>query len=73
MADLAEPSQPLKIASILSATECPWVYLMIVTSHEPRRELLESDELRGAMQLINALEGSCLRVFVAYSSSDVLL
>lgn len=73
MAGIAEPTRALKVASLVSATRCPWIYLVLDTNQEPRRELLESDELLGVMTLVSALESSGLPVLVGYSGSEVVL
>ena len=74
MAAVNDARAALALASIISATECPWVYLMFRSENQdPRRELVEADELLGAMHLISALERADIRVMVAYSSSDMLL
>jgi hypothetical protein len=70
--DLAEPNKALKIASIISETKCPSIYLLIESGVDPREEIA-ADELLNLMQLISSLERAGLRVLVAYSSSDVLL
>jgi len=70
--DLAEPKRAMKIASIVSATKCPSVYVVLETDQKPRSELDDSAQLLGVMQLIHAL-GQHFRIMVAYSSSDVLL
>lgn len=71
--ELDDATRPLKIASIISETTCKWVYLMLDTEREPRRELLDSNGITGIMKLIHALESAQLHVFVAYASSDNLL
>jgi|GEM_PF-560373 len=74
MAAVNDARAALALASIISATECPWVYLMFRSENQdPRRELAEADELLGAMHLISALERADIRVMVAYSSSDLVL
>jgi hypothetical protein len=73
LSDLAENEQPLVVASIVSRTPCELVYLILVTDHDPRRELNDRDELRGAMHLISLLENAGLKVIVGFSSSDMVL
>ncbi len=71
--ELAQEGRALEVASVVSRTEAKRVYLVLVGSLEPRRELSEVDELKGAMRLINALEGSGLSVLVGFCSSELLL
>ncbi len=71
--DLTTDARPYEIATIVSKTVCDHVYLVFVTSIEPRRELPATDELVGAMRLISLLEGAKLPVLVGFCSSDVLL
>jgi len=73
LSDLSTPSRALAIATIISKTSSPVVYLILSGDQDPRRELDRVDELKGSMRLIRALEGAGLRVLVAFSSSDVLL
>jgi hypothetical protein len=70
---ISEPSRPMRVASLVAATPCRWVYLMLDTDRKPRRELIEAGQLTGVMQFIHALESAGVRVLVAYSSSDVVL
>ncbi len=73
LADLSTPGRALAIASILSRASTEQVYLIFHSDQEPRRELREVDELKGAMRLISALEEADLHVLVGFSSSDVVL
>lgn len=73
LADLSQAGRPLEIASIISRTPADRVYLVLVGDTEPRRELAQVEELKGAMRLIAALEGADLRVLVGHCSSDLLL
>ena len=72
-AELAEERRVFELASLISRTACHDIYLVFVTSVEPRRELSAPDELLGAMRLIRLLEASKLRVVVGFCSSEVLL
>lgn len=72
-ADLTVEGRPLRIASILSQTKLDRLYLVFLGTTEPRRELNEVEELKGAMHLIRALSESGMNVLVGYSSSDMLL
>ncbi len=73
LAELAAENRALEVASIVSRTGADQVYLVFVGSTEPRRELSDVEELKGAMQLINALERNEIRVIVGFCSSDLLL
>jgi len=72
-AELGSGTRPLEVASIISGTDADRVYLVLVGSTPPRREIAEVDELKGAMQLINALERNKVPVTVGFCSSDILL
>src|SRR5229473_4023650 len=50
LAELGSLARPLEVASIISGTAADRVYLVLVGSTTPRREISEVDELRGAMQ-----------------------
>lgn len=71
--DLAVAGRPMAIASILSRARTNHVYLVLVSQTEPRRELSDVEEVKGAMQLIAAMRVAGLEVTVGFSSSDVLL
>lgn len=73
LADLAQPNRSMQISSILSRTKTQRIYLILVGDTEPRRELSDVEEIKGAMQLVNMLAQAGLRVLVAYCSSDMLL
>jgi len=53
LADLSVPSRALEIASIISRTKADSIYLVLVGSTEPRRELTNPEEIKGAMRLIS--------------------
>jgi len=71
--DLAAVSRAMAIASILSRSKANHVYLVLVSSNEPRRELAEVEEIKGGMRLIAALGAAGITVTVGFCSSDVLL
>jgi hypothetical protein len=73
MPDLATAGRPMAIASILSRSRTNHVYLVLVSQTEPRREVSEVEEIKGAMRLIAAMRAAGLKVTVGFSSSDVLL
>jgi hypothetical protein len=73
LSELAARDRALEIASIASGTCCREIYLVIVGTTDPRRELADAEELKGAMLLIAALQSARLSVFVAFASTDMLL
>jgi hypothetical protein len=73
LADLATPGRAMKIASITSAAASDECFLVFIGDKEPRRELSDPEELKGAMKLISALEAAGQRVLVGFCSSELLL
>lgn len=73
LAELAVPDRVHAIASILSRTQAGRIYLVLVTDVEPRRELQDTEGLKGAMRLISLLRQADLEVLVGYTSSDMIL
>lgn len=73
LADLTGATRALEVASIISRTDADRVYLVLIGTTFPRRELSAVDELLGAMRLINALERNKTSVVVGFCSSDLLL
>lgn len=73
LADLSTPGRALEVASILSRSVASAVYLIFVGDTDPRRELSDPEELKGAMRLIASLEGAGLKVMVGFTSSDMVL
>ncbi len=73
MPDLATSGRAMSIASILSRSQASHVYLVLVSQAEPRRELREVEEIKGAMRLISALRSAGVEVTVGFSSSDIVL
>jgi hypothetical protein len=73
MAELATAGRPMAIASILSRSRTNQIYLVLVSPTAPRRELIEAEEIKGAMRLIAAMQAAGIEVTVGFSSSDVLL
>ncbi|QOY88212.1 hypothetical protein [Paludibaculum fermentans] len=71
--ELATPDRALAIGSILSRSKTSHIYLVLVSLAEPRRELAEVEEIKGAMRLIAALRAAGIEVTVGFSSSDVVL
>jgi len=73
MSDLAAAGRSMATASILSRSRASSVYLVFVSQMEPRRELNDVEEIKGAMRLIAALREAGVEVIVGFSSSEVLL
>jgi hypothetical protein len=70
---IGAPERAMIIASIVGASECKWIYLMLDADVRPRLELSDAGRLFAVMQLIHVLEHAGKRVLVGYSSSDILL
>jgi len=73
LSDLSTKERAGEIASIVSGGSANEVFLVLISDVEPRRELSETEEIKGAMKLINYLENSNIRILVGYSSSDLVL
>lgn len=73
MPDLATSGRPMEVASVLSRSKASEIYLVLMSQIEPRRELREVEEIKGAMRLIGALQAAQLEVTVGFCSSDLLL
>jgi len=73
LADLTDANRALHIASILSRSEIEELYLVFLGDTEPRRELSDPEELKGAMRLISALRGAGLQMLIGFCSSEVIL
>lgn len=73
LADLATRGRAETIASILSRSDVDEIFLVLVSEVEPRRELIISEELTGAMRLISALEAGGMKVIVGFCSTDLIL
>ena len=73
MRELSEADRTAEIASIVTRGNADRLFLVFVSEVEPRRELHETEDLKGAMRMIRYLENSEVRVLVGFTSSDVLL
>lgn len=73
LADVSRHGRALSVASTLSATPCDRIYIVFQGNTDPRFELANAEELKGAMRLIHELHKSDFRVIVSSSSSDELL
>jgi len=71
--ELAVPERPAAIASIVSRASAERVYLVVVSDIEPRREIRDTDALKGVTRLIRYLQGTGIRVLVGFVSSDIVL
>ncbi len=71
--ELAGANRAHQIASIVSQTQAESIYLVLVSSVLPRRELSDVEELIGAMKLISLLEATGLHVVVGFSSTEMVL
>lgn len=71
--DLAAPGRALTVASIISGTKANKIYLVLDTQQPPRRELADTEGIKGAMRLIAALTGAGLKMLVGFCASDIVL
>lgn len=71
--ELSGTTRAAEIASIVSRGTSDRIFLVLKSAVEPRRELKETEDLKGAMRLIRYLKNSGLRVLVGFSSSDIFL
>lgn len=73
LADLADFNQVMKFSSILTRSRINTFYLLFYRNINPRRELIDIDELKGAMLLIEILKANEIKVIVGYTNSEMLL
>lgn len=73
LSDIATRDRALSFASIISRTVADRVYLVFVGTTEPRRELADPEELKGAMRLVSELEGCGLHTLVGFCSAEMML
>ena len=71
--DLSRSDRAPTIASIASKNGPDRVYLVMLSTQPPRRELEDSQSLMGAMRLIRHLEKAGISVLAGFSSSDLIL
>jgi len=71
--ELSNQKRAAEIASIITGGTANRVFLVLVSEVEPRRELAETEDIKGAMKLINYLENAGVNVLVGFSSSEFLL
>jgi hypothetical protein len=73
LADLATIPRVMTIASIVSRSRADECLLVFLGDVEPRRELANPEEVKGAMRLISTLELGGQRVTVASSGAEMIL
>ena len=71
--ELTDPSEALRIASIVTAFNPKNSYVVVEAEIEPRREIADAVNLFGLMVLIHALEKNGCRTLVSHCSSDMVL
>jgi hypothetical protein len=71
--DLAEPSDALRIASIMSSRKPPLCYIVVDADLPPRREIENAPNLFSLMLLVSTLEKSGCPTLVSHCSSDMVL
>lgn len=73
MEELAKEGRCEAIASVVSRSKTDEAYLVFLSDREPRRELNETEEIKGAMRLVRLLEDAGIKLIVGYVSSDIIL
>lgn len=73
LSDLTEESRSAEIASIATSININRVFLVLKSNTDPRRELSDTEEIKGAMRLIRYLSQSGVRVLVGFTSNDLVL
>lgn len=73
LSDLTAPNRSAEIASLLSSGVLNRIYLVLLSDVEPRRELRDTDELKGAMRLISYLKSAGISVLIGFCSTDTIL
>ena len=70
---LEEPSDALRIASIMSSRKPPLCYIVVDADLPPRREIEDAPNLFSLMLLVSTLEKSGCPTLVSHCSSDMVL
>jgi hypothetical protein len=70
---LSEYQNVMSIASIITGASVRRIYLVFESDINPRHELSDPEELKGAMLLINTLVANGIEILVGYCSSDLVL
>ncbi|MBK9125886.1 MAG: hypothetical protein IPM16_22545 [Chloroflexi bacterium] len=74
LGDLTDFSHVKSISSIITASRADRVYLVFGSSAaNPRRELTSTEELKGAMLLIDSLQTNGVDTLVGFCSSELIL
>ena len=71
--ELAEPSDALRIASIVTSRNPKSSYIVVEADVEPRRELTDAASVLALMVLVAALQKSGCKTLVSHCSSDMIL
>lgn len=71
--NLADEEFVGRITSIITQSELKKIYLIFINNNNPRRELKETEELKGALQTINLLKENGYEVLVGFCSSNLIL
>lgn len=71
--DVGRPHRAEHVASIVQQEEPSGAYIVIVSGHEPRRELSDVQGLAGTMRLIRLLEDVGIPVIVSHAGSEHVL
>jgi hypothetical protein len=73
LSELCEEGRSAEIASIATSSSVNRIYLVLIADVAPRRELRDTNCIKGAMRLIRFLASAGVRILVGFSSSDQLL
>jgi hypothetical protein len=73
MKELAEPSDALRVASIVTGCSPKSSYIVVEADVDPRREIADASNLFSLMVLVSALEKSGCRTLVSHCSSDMIM
>jgi hypothetical protein len=73
LVELTAPARAMAIASMMSKSRVEDCLLVLIGDTDPRRELADPEELKGAMKLIAALEHGGQRLTVSCCSSEMIL
>ena len=71
--DLAQPSDALRIASIISSRKPSFCYIVVEANTQPRQEIEDASNLFSLMVLVSSLEKSGCKTLVSHCSSDMVL
>lgn len=71
--DLADPTDALRIASIVTGRSPKFSYIVVEAETEPRRELADAANLLSLMVLVSALEKGGCKTLVSHCGSEMML